>query len=450
MTSPAGLSVIGFALLLGLSLFFGLAFEEFNIRSGLQRPGGVRTFPLLALAGGLLYVIDTQRFLPLVAGLLILGAWLAIAYRHQLRDISAEQRSVELVAPVCNVLAYLIGPVALALPPWVAVAAAVAAVVLLTWRDQLHALAERVEVAEIGTAAKFLILTGIVLPLLPNEPVTTLTAITPYKAWLALLAVCTLSYASYLLQRFLAPSNSAIAVALLGGLYSSTATTVVLARAAGEQPARSGSAQAGMMLATSVMYLRTLVIVAIFDWGLAQSLALVMGPLFAVAVIVAMLQYRVARRLPAAARQQPAATGKPPRNPLEITAAAFFARAFRRDLDRDGMGARALRRGRRQHAGGGGGLRRYRPLRAEHRAGRQRLDAGADRRNGDPHRRRLEQHSEGELCRRLRRLAREHQGGDAAGRARPRRHRRERALLTRITRNARYSRRPNWRRALWR
>jgi uncharacterized membrane protein (DUF4010 family) len=328
MTSPAGLSVIGFALLLGLALFFGLAFEEFNIRSGLQRPGGVRTFPLLALAGGLLYLIDTQRFLPLVAGLLILGAWLAIAYRHQLRDVSAAQRSVELVAPVCNVLAYLIGPVALALPPWVAVAAAVAAVMLLTWREKLHALAERVEVAEIGTAAKFLILTGIVLPLLPNEPVTTLTAITPYKAWLALLAVCTLSYASYLLQRFLAPSNSAIAVALLGGLYSSTATTVVLARAAGEQPARSGSAQAGMMLATSVMYLRTLVIVAIFDWGLAQSLVLVMGPLFAVAVIVAMLQYRAARRQPAPVPQQQAVAGKPPRNPLEITAAAFFAVLF--------------------------------------------------------------------------------------------------------------------------
>ena len=329
MTSPAGLSVIGFALLLGLSLFFGLAFEEFNIRSGLQRPGGVRTFPLLALAGGLLYLIDTQRFLPLVAGLVILGAWLAIAYWHQLCDVPAEQRSVELVVPVCNVLAYLIGPIALALPPWVAVAAAVAAVVLLTWREKLHAFAQHVEVAEIGTAAKFLILTGIVLPLLPNEPVTTLTAITPYKAWLALLAVCTLSYASYLLQRFLAPSKSTLAVALLGGLYSSTATTVVLARAAGEQPATSGAAQAGMMLATSVMYLRILAIIAIFDWGLGQRLALVMVPLFLVAVIAAMLQYRVASQQPAAARQQQAAAaGKPPRNPLEITAAAFFAALF--------------------------------------------------------------------------------------------------------------------------
>jgi uncharacterized membrane protein (DUF4010 family) len=322
MTSPAGPSVIGFALLLGLSLFFGLAFEEFHVRSGVQRPGGVRTFPLLALTGALLYLVDTQRFLPFVAGLLILGAWLALAYWQQLRDSETAQRSVELVAPICSLLAYLIGPVALALPPWVAVTAAVAAVLLLTARAQLHALAQRVEIGEIVTAAKFLILTGIVLPLLPNEPVTALTAITPYKAWLALLAVCTLSYASYLLQRFLAPANSELAVALLGGLYSSTATTVVLARAAAAQPASSTAAQAGMMLATAVMYLRILAIIAIFDWGMARSLAPVMVPLFLVGAIVALLQYRGARPRPAAA------AGAAPRNPLEITAAAFFALLF--------------------------------------------------------------------------------------------------------------------------
>jgi uncharacterized membrane protein (DUF4010 family) len=322
MSSPVGPSVIGFALLLGLSLFFGLAFEEFNIRSGLQRPGGVRTFPLLALTGGLLYLLDTQRFLPLVAGLAVLGAWLAIAYWQQLCDAPAEQRSVELVAPICNTLAYLTGPVALALPPWVAVTVTVAAVLLLTAREKLHALARRVEMEEIVTAAKFLILTGIVLPLLPNEPVTALTAITPYKAWLALLAVCTLSYASYLLQRFLAPAHSDLAVALLGGLYSSTATTVVLARTARAQPASSALAQAGIMLASSVMYLRILAIIAVFDWTLAQRLAPVMVALFLVGAIVAMLHYR------GACNRSAAATSEKPRNPLEITAAALFALLF--------------------------------------------------------------------------------------------------------------------------
>jgi uncharacterized membrane protein (DUF4010 family) len=320
--SSVGPSVIGFALLLGLSLFFGLAFEEFNIRSGLQRPGGVRTFPLLALTGGLLYLLDTQRFLPLVAGLVALGGWLAIAYWHQLCNAPTAERSVELVAPTCNTLAYLTGPVALALPPWVAVTVTVAAVLLLTAREKLHALAHRVEVEEIVTAAKFLILTGIVLPLLPNEPVTTLTAITPYKAWLALLAVCTLSYASYLLQRFLAPAHSDLAVALLGGLYSSTATTVVLARSVRAQPASSAVAQAGIMLATAVMYLRIIAVIAVFDWRLAQSLAPVMGTLFIVGAVLAALHYRRARSWPKAA------VNDTPRNPLELTAAALFTLLF--------------------------------------------------------------------------------------------------------------------------
>ncbi|HLI23131.1 MAG TPA: DUF4010 domain-containing protein [Stellaceae bacterium] len=319
---PPSPSVIGFALLLGLSLFFGLAFEEFHAQTGLQRPGGIRTFPLLALAGGLLYQLDSARLLPLIAGLVVLGIWLALAYWQQLGASDRAQRSVELVAPVCVVLAYLIGPVSLALPPWVAVATTVAAVLLLTTRQRLHDLAQQVDMGEIATAAKFLILTGIVLPLLPNEPVTTLTAITPYKVWLALLAVCTLSYASYLLQRFWAAGDSALAVAFLGGLYSSTATTVVLARAAGANPATGAAAQAGMMLATAMMYLRILAIIAVFDLSLAAALAPAMLALFALGAVAAALQFRLL------ARRAAATTGTSPRNPLELTAAAIFAILF--------------------------------------------------------------------------------------------------------------------------
>ena len=68
--------IAGFLLLLGLGFFFGLAFEEFNAQSRQARPGGVRSFPLLALSGALLYRLDTVGLLPLTAGLVILGVWL--------------------------------------------------------------------------------------------------------------------------------------------------------------------------------------------------------------------------------------------------------------------------------------------------------------------------------------------------------------------------------------
>ncbi len=312
-----------FALILGLSLFFGLAFEDFHARSGLVRPGGIRTFPLLAISGGLLYELDPDRKLLLVAGLLVIGAWLFISYRRQLRESDGDNRfNVELIVPVCNVLAYLIGPAALALPAWLPIGVTVTAVLLLTARERLHALAQQVQIGEIVTAAEFLILTGIVLPLLPNEPVTTLTAITPYKAWLALLAVCTLSYASYLVQRFFARADSDLVIALLGGLYSSTATTVVLARAAGADPAANAQAQAGIILATAVMYLRLLAIVAIFDPHLAMSLAPATLALSAAGFVLAGLQYRRARG------QASATSGVIPRNPLELAAAIVFAVLF--------------------------------------------------------------------------------------------------------------------------
>jgi hypothetical protein len=63
---------------------------------------------------------------------------------------------------------------------------------------------------EIIALAQFLILTGLVLPLLPSEPVTTLTNITPRQAWFALLVVCTLSYASYLAQHYRRTSSFAL------------------------------------------------------------------------------------------------------------------------------------------------------------------------------------------------------------------------------------------------
>ncbi len=289
-------SLTGVGLLLGLSLFLGFAFEDFFAHSNTKHPGGIRTFPMLASAGGVLYLFDPTHFVPFTAGLLVLGVWLAIFYRQHLREPEEEgEPNVGLVVPVLNAHAYILGAIALALPPWVAVAFTVTAVLLLTGREKLHALARRVDVQEVITAGEFLILTGIILPLLPNEPVTTLTTITPRQAWLALVVVCSLSYASYLAQRYWAAAARGLWMAALGGLYSSTATTVVLARQAKANPAMRAQAQAGITLATAIMYLRILAIVAFFNLPLARELAPSLGGLSLAGLIVCALQYWLAK-----------------------------------------------------------------------------------------------------------------------------------------------------------
>src|SRR5260370_38369620 len=75
LTVPSPVSI---ALLLGLSFFLGLAFEDFFAQSTRRRPGGIRTFPMLALAGGVLYLLDPTHFIPFTAAFVILGTWLVI------------------------------------------------------------------------------------------------------------------------------------------------------------------------------------------------------------------------------------------------------------------------------------------------------------------------------------------------------------------------------------
>jgi uncharacterized membrane protein (DUF4010 family) len=325
ITAPSPADV---ALLLGLSFFLGLAYEDFFNRTNARRPGGVRTFPLLALVGGVLYLFDTVRFIPFTGGLLILGSWLIVYYQKQLREPDEEGESnVGLVVPMLNVLAYLLGAITLALPHWFAVASTVTAVLLLTGRTQLHALARRIEIGELVTAGEFLILTGIILPLLPNEPVTTLTKITPRQVWLALVVVCTFSYVSYLAQRYWAAAARGLWMAALGGLYSSTATTVVLARQAKANPALRRQAQAGITLATAIMYLRLEAVVAIFNQALARLLILPLGGLATAGFVLCALQYWWLE--PAAKEaEQPAMSPANSANPLQLGPAAIFAVLF--------------------------------------------------------------------------------------------------------------------------
>lgn len=316
--------IIGLLLLLGLGFFFGLAFEEFHARTNQKRPGGIRSFPLLALAGGLLYRLDPTRLLPLTAGLLALSAWLTCYYWRHLGETDAEGLpNVGLMVPICNVLAYLLGPVALAEPPWVPVGATVAAVLLLTSREELHGFARRIELAEIINAGRFLLLTGFALPLLPNTPVTDLTPITPYQVWLAIVAVCTVSYASYLLQRYVAPPGAGLWVAFLGGLYSSTATTLVLARRTQEQPAAKSQFEAGIVLATGVMYLRLLIIILVFNQGLAFALLPPLLVLAALGIALALAWYWIGGR-----QRSPQALSNNLANPLALGTAATFGVLF--------------------------------------------------------------------------------------------------------------------------
>src|SRR5215472_15651543 len=148
------------ALVIALAVFLGLAFEDMYKRDEHSLPGGIRTFPMLALVGAALYLADPTRALAYVAGLAVLGAWL---YPY----LSATRPSF--IVPICHLASYAMGPVGLTQSPWVAVSMTVVTVLLMTGRTQIHRAVEFVPAEEVRTAGGFLVLVGIILPLVPNQ-----------------------------------------------------------------------------------------------------------------------------------------------------------------------------------------------------------------------------------------------------------------------------------------
>jgi uncharacterized membrane protein (DUF4010 family) len=322
---PAEITVQHGLMLLGLSFFVGLAFEGFYLNSRASRPGGIRTFPLLTLAGGFLYLLEPRFMIAFFGGLLVLGAWLYPYYRSEVAA-ATERRELPdgIMVPVCNLMVFLLGPIVLTQPAWVAVGLAVLVVLLLRARAQLHALAERIPGSEIITLVQFLIIAGIILPLLPRTPVFAFTTLTPFQVWLAVVVVCSISYASYLLQRFVSPQGSVFFASLLGGMYSSTATTVVLARRLPTDDSALPHLRAGIVLATGVMYLRIGILVAIFNIPLTLSLA---PSLLVLSVLAGIGSFAMLKWHGRDARDHHGDAIKA-RNPLDLGIALTFAAVF--------------------------------------------------------------------------------------------------------------------------
>ncbi|MFZ0819334.1 MAG: DUF4010 domain-containing protein [Candidatus Acidiferrales bacterium] len=204
---------------------------------------------------------------------------------------------------------------------WIATTITVLSVGLLELKEALETLSQKIPSYEILTFAKFLLLTAVVLPLVPNQTFGPF-GFNPFKTWLVVVAVSTISYASYLLLKFAQAHSGILLSALVGGLYSSTVTTVVLAKRAREQSCPH--LYSGCILAAcGMMYLRLLALLAIFNRGLFHRLAI---PFLALGLLALLGGFAWSRRSEHADDAETEHTS--PRNPLEMKAALLFGVLF--------------------------------------------------------------------------------------------------------------------------
>ena len=304
-------------LVLFLSFLIGLEREEHKLVVGSYSFGGVRTFPLIGLIGFSIALLSGSQLLPVTLGFMVVGAFLLLSYWHKVSRADAAGVTTEM----SGLATYLVGALVCYDHLWIATTLSVASLLFLELKTALEKLASHTAPEEILTFAKFLLLSAVILPALPNQQFGRFH-INPFKTWLVVVAVSTISYGSYILQRITKESGGVTLTAFLGGLYSSTVTTVAMSRRAAREN-RPHLFAGGILIASGMMYLRLAALLMLFNHQLGVTLAPACLVLSAAAIVVGWFWSRRPDPVDSQIKRE-----FEPGNPLELTAAFGFAFLF--------------------------------------------------------------------------------------------------------------------------
>ncbi len=304
-------------LVLFLSFLVGLEREEHKTSAGGYSFGGVRTFPLIGLLGYSIALLSGTQLIPVILGFLVVGGFLLLSYWHKLTCSEAGGVTTEM----SGLTTYIVGALVFYDHLWIATALSVASLLLLELKTVLERLANRTAPQEILTFAKFLLLSAVILPILPNQQFGPFH-LNPFKTWLVVVAVSTISYGSYVLQKVTKERGGVILAAFLGGAYSSTVTTVAMSRRAAREQ-RPHLFAGGILIASGMMYLRLVALLMLFNRQLGALLAPAFFALAAAAIATGWFWSRRPDPLQSQIKRE-----FEPDNPLELLAAFVFALFF--------------------------------------------------------------------------------------------------------------------------
>ena len=316
MTAAGTADFIGLGLALAAGLLIGLerGWHQREMPDG-HRVAGLRTFALVSLAGGATALL-AERWgvaMPVAAFagvcLLALAGYAATVVRRG---------TLGLTTAVALPLTFVIGALAGEGEHRLAAALAVVTVALLKFKQPLHAGLGRLSELEVNSGVQLLLISVVVLPVLPDRGFGPYEALNPYLLWWAVVLLALLSFAGFVMMRWLGTGRGLTAAALLGGLVSSTATSVTLARWSRETPALQPLAAAGATLACATMFARMAVLIAVTAPALAGRAVAVLA---AMALSGALIGTVMARR--ARADGLPEHLGLS--NPLDLLNAVRFA-----------------------------------------------------------------------------------------------------------------------------
>jgi uncharacterized membrane protein (DUF4010 family) len=280
---------INFILVTLFSLIIGLAQRRLHPANEEFKPFGTdRTFTFIGILGFILCMTTPGEYWLFMGGGFAILVFLAIYYYLRLVNM----RIYGITTIVVALITYCLAPLVITQPKWLFLLVIVTVLIFTELKESFGILSQKVDRDEFITLGKFLVIAGVILPIIPDEPIVPFLTVTPYKVWLAVVVISSISYLSYLLKKFVFRNSGIIISAMLGGLYSSTATTMILSRKSKSSGKHLNQYAAGIILSTAMMYLRIMILVMIFNSGLFSSLVLSFVILIFTSLLVSFIIYR--------------------------------------------------------------------------------------------------------------------------------------------------------------
>jgi uncharacterized membrane protein (DUF4010 family) len=272
---PDYLPFLDLATALGIGLMIGVerGWTQRDKPEG-GRMAGLRTFTMTGLFGGIAAALAATYGVWVI---IAFGAVIGLIVAAALSRIPWEEGNHGITTEIALIVTFALGALAGSSREVIAVPAAVVVTWLLAFKPRLHSWVENLEQPEIHAAIRLLIMSLVVLPILPNQGYGPWDALNPYVLWLMVVLISALSFAGYLAVKYVGPRWGLIVTGLMGGLASSTATSVTMARLGRSNEAVRPAAATAAVASSTVVYVRLLIVSAAFAPALALKLAPVLG-----------------------------------------------------------------------------------------------------------------------------------------------------------------------------
>ena len=325
-------TLIDFVVVLLLSLLIGLSQRKHFLHKDSQITFGTdRTYSLIGMLGFVLYTLQPQSLTVYMAGMLCLMLFLAAFYAYKLFKKDHSGTTSLLIA----LLTYTLGPLVCTQKLWVVILLVVSILILNEMKETFIKFSQKMNENEFINLAKFLIIAAVILPVLPNEEIIPGISLTPYNIWLSTVIISGFSYISYLLKRYIFNKSGLIVAGLLGGIYSSTATVVILTKKAAEaRKEELGQYITAVFCSISTLYIKYFALLAIFNFELFSRFWYTFIIMFVVAGLVACYFHFFYNKADKDSEVSPApadggnSTDNEDKNPLEFKIAILFAILF--------------------------------------------------------------------------------------------------------------------------